>query len=456
LFVSFREAVGYLFTTYSSSKSYRFAQYDQYTRTPWHTRELLDRIGSPDRQIPNLLVTGSKGKGSTSRLLASLLQSQGLRVGLFTSPHLIDFTERIRVSGCAIDEDDFVRILDAIRPVADELAERFALHEYFGPVGLTAVVAALYFAEQHTDVNVLELGRGARFDDVNQLAGSLAVITPVQWEHADCLGPHLSDIAWHKAGVMRAGMKAVLAGRQTAAVRAVFPPEATPLSLPLDVFDREFTVSDVEVSASGTKCTVTTPFARYQDLQLGLLGRNQADNAALAIAAAERYLGGALQVQGVREALMGLQIPGRCQLLNLSEAKPKVLIDGAINADSAGYLAEIIDRLGVQRVISVIGVPSEKDYEGVLATLAPRSQSVIMTVAQNPHLQFPVDAAAKASVWCPASTAHSADEAIAQALALAGDAEGLVVIAGTQSLVAEALAYFHIPTRHCTPFSSDS
>ena len=184
-FDSFYEAVRYIFSTYVKSAPHRPPGLDRDVRQPWHTRQLLDGLGAPDRLLRTIKVTGSKGKGSTARMIAGLLQVHGYRVGLFSSPHLVDFTERIRVDGKAISEPEFMEILAAVRPLADRLAADFAPREYFGPVGLVAVVACLYFARRSTDVNVFELGRGARYDDVNQMAGEWAVLTPVLWEHPE-------------------------------------------------------------------------------------------------------------------------------------------------------------------------------------------------------------------------------------------------------------------------------
>lgn len=447
MFGSFREAIGYIFATFTSSKPHRASGYDQETRTPWHTRALLDRLGAPDRQQRNILVTGSKGKGSTSRMIADLLETQGLRVGLFTSPHLIDYTERIRVDGQAIEESDFLRLLEQMQPHIEEMRSQFGLRDYFGPVGLIAVIASLYFAEQATDVNVIELGRGARFDDVNQLHGELAVITPVLWEHADCLGPGIEQIAWHKAGVIHAGMRAVIAGRQGPEADSVLRAEALAQGVEYRALCTHFSVGAVGPERTGVRFSLTNQFGVHERLHLSLLGSHQADNAAVALEAAECFLGHPIAHDLVQRTFAQIVVPGRCQLLSPGPLHPEVLIDGAINRESASYVAHWLDRFAPHPVIAVVGIPREKDYGGALAWLGPRVQEILITVAANPHLHFPQDALTVAQAWCPATYVADSAVAFAQAMAKAGP-DGIVVIMGTQSLVAEALAYFQVPTRH--------
>jgi len=449
VFQDFREAVKYMFESYVASKPHRPVGLDRDTRQPWHTRQLLDRMGAPDMRMRNIKVTGSKGKGSTARLIAGLLQTRGLRVGLFTSPHMIDYTERIRVSGVAIEEQDFMRLLSACAPDIDAMRQNFEPHEYFGPVGLIAVVASLYFAEQGTDVNVFELGRGARYDDVNAVWGELAVVTPIHMEHAEQLGPELEDIASSKAGVITSGVRHVVVGEQTPGALAVLRQEAERRGVDMDVYGDAYGVSDVEVGGTGTCMTVRTPQARYRHLCISLLGRHQADNLATALTVVERFCGTLENVPELRAYLARLSFPGRCQLL---AGRPAVLIDACINREGAAHVREVIAQLGRQPVVAVVGVPSDKDYDGVFEALAPVCSSYVVTTARNPHLRFALDAAARASVWQPTSACESLEQALCIATKRAGE-DGLVLVAGTQSLIGEALAYYRVPTRHQDEFA---
>ncbi len=466
-FDSFYEAVRYIFSTYVKSAPHRPPGLDRDVRQPWHTRQLLDSLGAPDRLARTIKVTGSKGKGSTARIIAGLLQMHGYRVGFFSSPHLVDFTERIRVDGRAIGESEFMEILADIRPLADRIAANFAPHGYFGPVGLVAVVACIYFARRATDVNVVELGRGARYDDVNQLAGEWAVLTPVLREHAEQLGPDLRSIIDNKAGVMDAGMHGVILGRQSPEAVAQLLREAGRLALPVlrlggesaeramgvdgqcarqlaGRLDGQFGVEGVTAAADGVRFSLWTGQQVYGAQHLSLRGRHQADNAAVAVAAAEAFHGAPLDPEAVRRHLGRLAFPGRCQVI---PGNPTVLIDGAINRESAHYVSEFIGTLEAQSVISVIAVPADKDYVGVLEVMAGVSERIIVTCASNPHLEFPANALEVAERMLPSEAAADLAEAVGVAKRRLGSAGGLIAIVGTQSLVADALRYYGIDTR---------
>ncbi len=443
MFTRFYDAVSYVFSSYTQSKPYRVDGLDRDTRNPLHIRHLLDNIGSPDRLQRNIKITGSKGKGSTSRMIAQILEQQGYRVGLFTSPHLLDFTERIRVNRKAISEADFMRLLERIRGPLEQIQRVMAPHEYFGPVGITAVVAMLYFAEMRTNINVIELGRGARYDDVNALHAELAVITPVLYEHPEQLGAHISEIANNKAGIMTPELMGVVVGYQVEPALSILRDEGRKEGKVLRELNTDFWVQDVETSAQGTRLSVITAQQHYRALELRMLGRHQVDNAAVAMATAEWVVGGTLDLAKVRQALLDVSIPGRCQVI---PGSPKVLIDGAINRESAEYVREVLGMMTYSRLHLISAVPSDKDYRGFLSVLAPLSQGLWLPKIKNKHLTFSADAQTFAAQFVTVHAAIDLEEAIS--LALEGlDEKGLLAIIGTQSLVAEALEYFHIDTR---------
>ncbi len=450
VFDSFYDAVAYVFSSYSRSKPFRSPGYDRDTRDPRHLRRLLDRLGSPDREQHNIKITGSKGKGSTSRMLAALLEAQGYRVGLFTSPHLIDFTERIRVNGLAIPEADFMDLLSVVREPLEVLQADFTPAQYFGPVGIVAAVAMLYFAHCQTDVNVIELGRGARHDDVNALGAELAAVTPVLLEHTLQLGPTLRDISYSKAGVITKDLRAVVTGRQFPEPATVLRSEAVAMGVPLVAYGADFAVQGAEVLSSGTLCSIRSPRTEYPPMVIGPLGAHQADNAAVALTVAELFVGAPLAERTVRHALGGLRLLGRGQVL---PGTPRVVIDAAINRESASCAREVILSQQYTRLALVIGVPADKDYRGLLDVLGPLADFLVLTVARNPYLTFPQDALDAAQHYCPALFCPTLTEAI-EAATTAAEPGGMVAIIGTHSLVGEALEYYAIPTRDLAPIGS--
>ena len=393
-------------------------------------------------------MTGSKGKGSTARLLAGMLQREGYRVGLFTSPHLIDFTERIRVDGRAIEEAEFTAILESLRGALEAVEQSFLPAEYFGPVGIMAVVACLHFAQKRTDVNVIELGRGARYDDVNQVAAEWAVVTPVQWEHSEQLGPDIASIAYNKAGAIMPGLRGVTVGRQEPLPLAILRAEAEARRVPALCFGSSFSVERVAPGTDGTVFDARIGDRLYERLRTPLLGRNQADNIAVALATATAFTGRAPEETALRAHLADLTFPGRCQLL---DRRPAVLIDGAINRDSAANVREVAAALRRSPVVAVVAVPRDKDYRGAIGELAAVADELILTRARNPHLCFPDDAAAFAAGLRPTRAIPDFAAAAACAERAAGR-DGLVLVAGTQSMVAEALAHYRVATRDSPEF----
>lgn len=449
MFSTFHEAVGYIFSSLNQAKPHRLAGFDRETRQPRHTRELLDMLGAPDRGMRQIKVTGSKGKGSTARMIAGLLHLLGYRTGLFASPHLIDYTERIRVEGVGIPEPVFMELLKEVRDPLERMKRQFAPHEYMGPVGIVLAVACLYFRRQETDVNVIELGRGARYDDVNRVTAEWSVVTPVQYEHPRELGPGLADIALNKAGVIGPGQRGVTIGSQSALPGRMLETEAAAWRVPAIVAGRDFGAQRVRVTARGTEADIWTPRSRVIGLRLNLLGRHQADNLAAALATAEAFAGKTVPEAALRAYAARLTFAGRSQVL---PGSPPVLLEGAINRETAALTCEVIESLGRRPVAAVVAVPADKDYRGFLEALAPVVDVFIVTKAKNPHLRFPQDAVALASLWRPAHEARDIEEALALAAAAAGP-EGLVTVAGTQSLIADALAHFQVPTRDLAEFA---
>ncbi|MBX6394893.1 MAG: hypothetical protein IRY98_04075, partial [Alicyclobacillaceae bacterium] len=348
----------------------RWTGRDQEVRRPELTGRLLDLLGRPDRSAPAVLVTGSKGKGSTARMIASILGAHGLRVGLFTGPHLIHPMERIVVGDRPMPEDDFVRWMNEIFPLVEQVRKGIAPWEYVAPVGIYLAAAVCYFRENKTDVNVLECGRGARFDDVAQADARWGVITPVMEEHLRELGPSLADVAWHKAGVIRGGMAAVFAGRQRPEVLAILQREARRERVPLQVLGKDFFVAAAEETPEGVRVAAITPRGRPVEAELRLYGRFQAENAALAMAAAESVvetLGGGWSPARAAAGLENVVCPGRCEILSRD---PFVLLDGAVTKESAAEVRRLVESWG-GRVITIAAVPADKDYPGVYEALAP-------------------------------------------------------------------------------------
>ncbi len=434
MFNSMKEAEDFIYASYLKASSHIKGKKDEETRNIGLARRLFDAIGSPDKEQASILVTGSKGKGSTSRLIASLLAHAGLKVGLFTSPHLVHFNERIRINGKAISDQDFIRLSNQIEPSARSIESTLEENEYQGPIGLALAIACLYFKEQATDINVIECGRGGAYDETNILHNEWAVITPIMVEHAQYLGPTVEDIARHKLGIIKPCTKHVYVSDQKDNLNLIktLMPENNGASC--SFYNEHFSASDIASGQQGTTFTVETKQQTYEGLELPLLGSFQAINAATAIRICEDIVKEALDETLVRKCFRSIQWPGRMELI---AGSPPVVLDGAINKESARYVVQWLKTHQWKHIVSIIGVPSDKDYKGVIEELAKISKKMILTKPDITHLHFPADALLFAETVAEQAIET---ETLAAAVELAKqdkEAEAILII-GTQTLIANA------------------
>jgi dihydrofolate synthase/folylpolyglutamate synthase len=415
---------------------------DELSRDTTPTRRLIAEVRLLDTPREYGVVTGSKGKGSTTLMTAKILQHLGHTVGMVTSPHLVSYRERIRVNGRAIPAAEFTRILGELAPAIDAIEATLGETQYFSPQGIFLAIALRWFDEQQVNAAVLEVGRGGRFDDIAVVPNRLSLFTPILLEHPRQLGPTLARIAWHKAGIIKAHSYAYSVPQPTE-VLDILQTEA-------DAEDAEFAwimPGDMGQFVAATPTGIRMRLTRYGDIDLPMLGRYQIDNATLAVQGAGNVHGrlpgvshGSHEyVAAVKAGLADSVWPGRLQKL---QDEPEVYVDGAIHGDSArSFVDSLRDRLH-EPVIAVVGVPDDKDYEGVFRALGPVSRTLIVTeTARNIALHFPPPetALAVARRYCDdVRYAPGLNEALDLALPLAGS-DGTVLIAGTLSLVADTI-----------------
>ncbi|MGD6774323.1 bifunctional folylpolyglutamate synthase/dihydrofolate synthase [Sutcliffiella horikoshii] len=430
-FLTMKEAVPYIYSSLLKAKPFQSMENDAVTRAPHLTKELLsclDLIPSSEKVI---LVTGSKGKGSTSRMMAAILRKMGLKVGLFTSPHLIDYNERIRVNGKAISDEMFLTYLNQHEPIIDKITASIENPQhYLGPTGILLSVALAHFQSEATDINVIEIGRGGTYDDTNVLENKWAVVSKVMEEHLGFLGHSIEDIVRHKVGIVKDCTDHVVIGKQSEETLELMR------SLVGDTaafFGDDFSPTLTSASLKGSTFTLQTMFERYDDLSLPLLGSFQVENAALAIQACETVKGRALPSDLLKEALSELKWPGRLEVV---AENPTVVLDGSINRVSAAYLKEVLPLVNSKKVVTIIAVPTNKDYEGVIKVCSEFSDILVVTRPDNSHKMFPDNALAVARKY------HSD----AMEVGLLSDAVELVrtfeptliFVVGTQSMIGSA------------------
>lgn len=330
---------------------------------------LARRLGDPQRRYRSLHIGGTNGKGSTAAMAAGILQAAGYRVGLYTSPHLVEFRERIRVDGVMIPEEAVARGTAA----AQEAAGTDLQPTFFES---TTAMAFRYFAEAQVDVAVLEVGLGGRFDATNIVHPEACVITTVALDHQEYLGSTLSAIAFEKAGIVKETVPLVV-GRMTEEAMRTIEGIAREKHSPVSALDREF-----RIEGGADRFAYASRRARYLDLRCGLPGAHQVDNAACAIALTEAASGLQVCERAVREGVGGVQWEGRLETL---EARPDVLLDGAHNPAGAealaAYLRSVKKARPGSRLIIVLGMMRDKDHKGFMESLNSVADRVVLTRA---------------------------------------------------------------------------
>jgi len=350
---------------------------------------LVDLLGSPQSAYPVIHVAGTNGKSSTARIIESVLRAFGLRTGLITSPHLTDVRERILTDGEPISRQRFVEVYDDVEPYLAMVDVQYpdAPLSYFEV--LTAMAYAA-FADAPVGVAVVETGMGGTWDATNVADGAVAVITPVDLDHTEYLGPDVETIAGEKAGIIKPGAVAVLAQQQVAGAEVLLR-RCADVGASVLREGLEFGVRHRDIAVGGQRLALQTPSGVYDEVFLPLHGAHQAHNAALALAAVEVFFGAdgrMLDADVVREGFAAVASPGRMEIVR---SAPTVMLDAAHNPHGAQALATaLVEEFGFTTLVGVVGVLADKDAAGLLGALEPVLDSVVVTEAQTPRV-MPVD-----------------------------------------------------------------
>jgi dihydrofolate synthase/folylpolyglutamate synthase len=444
---AFQEALDYLysFIDYSVQRSYRYSpeEFDL-----GRVRQLLAALGDPQEQYPSVHVAGTKGKGSVTALISSCLRLGGYRTGDYTSPHLLHFTERIRVDGQPIPEARVVELVERMKPAVAGIP-KLTTYE------LTTAMAFLYFALEQVDWAVVEVGLGGRLDATNVLLPRACVITSLSYDHMHLLGNSLSDIAREKAGIIKPAVPVVLAPQQHEALKVVTEIAAQRGS-PVIQVGRDWLYAPGNHDLEGQTLYIwSAAEQRLMDdyveaaggdewapprYEIPLLGYHQVVNAAVAYAALQtlRGQGLALPERAVRQGFRSVEWPGRFQVLCSS---PAVVVDSAHNRDSALKLRIALDDYFPGMPVTLIfGASGDKDIPGMLDELAPRIARLIVTQAVHPRAESPQALAElgrahglRVEIQVPVAAA------LERALALAGPGE-VILATGSLFVAGEVLA----------------
>jgi dihydrofolate synthase/folylpolyglutamate synthase len=392
-------------------------------------RALLDAIGNPERAVRIVQVGGTNGKGSISAMLAAILTAAGHRTGLYTSPHLCSFRERIRVDGQPIPEEDVADGVEALGTLIARLdATMFEA---------ATALALDHFARRSVEVAVLEVGLGGRLDATTVGRPEVEIIARIDRDHQAQLGHALPEIAAEKGHIIRSGI--ACSARQEPEVAQVLARRAAAVAVPLLCEGRELRVSAAAAPRlEGQRLDLSGPGWRLDDVVCALLGVFQPGNALLAAAAA-RVLGAG--EAAIRHGLASVRWPGRFQVLGTD---PVLVLDSAHNPGGARALAASLRAyFPGQPITFVIGISADKDQVGILEALAPQASRLILTAAAHPRAAAPEAlATAAASLNPPAGstieTAATSSEALS--LAMAAPRTPIICVAGSLFLIGEVLA----------------
>jgi dihydrofolate synthase / folylpolyglutamate synthase len=401
---------------------------------------LLAALGHPQRSFPSVHITGSKGKGSTAALTEAVLRAHGLRTGLFTSPHLSSYRDRMQVDRTPIDRATVVRGVAEIDATARELLAAGTIDRAPTFFEVTTVLAFTWFRAQAVEAGVIEVGMGGRLDSTNVLASRVGVITTVELEHTELLGPTVEAIAREKVGIFHPGMTGVV-GRLPAPALAAVEATCDRLGVPLWHLGREVTFDHRTLSATGQSLDVRLPGTSVPGLSFPLWGTFQAANASLAVAAAARFLASldrGLSADATRRGLADVRWPGRLEPVG---HRPDLYYDVAHTPESARAVAESLGELfplaDPDESVVVFGLLRGKEVGRILDALSPLARTLIVVPVRSERGVPPAELRVQAVGRFPRIVvARSAAEGVRLGRAATGP-DGFTLVVGSDYLIGE-------------------
>jgi dihydrofolate synthase/folylpolyglutamate synthase len=389
---------------------------------------VLEALGNPQRACRHVHVAGTNGKGSTCAMIEAGLRAAGERTGLFTSPHLVEPTERIRIGGVPVSAERFTAAFERVRGAVEALLRDGALDLHTTYFETVTAMAFVLFREERAGRVVLETGLGGRLDATNVVTPELCVITPIDFDHEAFLGKSLESIAAEKAGILKAGVPAVFAAQREAAA-AVLEARAAEVGAAA-MRTADWRVEELEMDARGSRFLAAGP--RRLRIRCPLAGEHQVDNA-LAAAAALSALG--LPDRTVEQGIAGTRWPGRLERV---AERPEIILDGAHNPAGARALAAYIERFYAgRRVWLIYGAMRDKAVAEMSAILFPRADRIIATAPRQPRAVLP-ETIRELAEHAAVETAPRLEDALARARA--ASPEDAVFVTGSLFLVGEARA----------------
>jgi dihydrofolate synthase/folylpolyglutamate synthase len=437
--ISYSKSLKFL-STLNDYERLRIVRYNNDNFNLDRMRALLKKLGNPQDHFRTVHVAGTKGKGSTCAMIASMLIANGYKVGLYTSPHLVDVRERIVIDGDMIPQANFARLVRLIEPMVGRLKPT---PTYFDV--LTAI-AFKYFADNKVDIAVIEAGLGGRLDSTNVIKPEVTAITSISHDHMAQLGPTLAHIATEKAGIFKHGIPAVSVIQDPmaeAALKKVAEKVGAPLDITGQTIEFSYRFESSRMLGPHNRVCLTTPNSKFEHLAVPLIGEHQAINCGLALAVIDRLKSRGIAINDSRamEGLTKVTIPGRMEMVSQT---PRVIVDGAHNAASLDAAMKAIGQhIPYDSMVVIFGCCGDKDVPGMLERITSGADKVIFTRIDSIRSADPHELAAR-YVELYGKMAQVAEN-LEEALSIANRAvtkEDLICITGSFYLVGEAKKYF--------------
>ena len=441
-FRTYKQALSYLFERTDYERSVKL-RYNVSTFDLGRMRKLLSAVGDPHKKIETAHIAGTKGKGSTATMLAKMLEANGYKVGLYTSPHLVSLHERISVNSQMVSQTDMLHLINRAYAAIEKVAKKGEAPTFFE---IMTALAFMHFVDKKVDIAVIETGLGGRLDSTNVIKPKVIGITNISIDHSRQLGSSIDSIAAEKAGIFKRGVPAVSVQQEPGAMK-VLSKHANSVKAPLSVTGQDIDFSyrfefSREHGPHNTIC-VTTPTSTFEHLRVPFPGEHQAINCGLALAMLDKLKSSGYKIDN-EKAISGLhdvRLPGRMEIIH---DDPRILIDAAHNAASIRALMQAIGQhVPYDSMVVIFGCNADKDVRGMLQELQFGADKVIFTRSNSPRAVYPPDLMDMYTEIC-GKMCQSA-MTLRDALKVAGNAVGredLICVTGSFYLVGEAKVMF--------------
>jgi dihydrofolate synthase/folylpolyglutamate synthase len=420
---AYQKALDYIysFVDYSRTRALTFSP-EKFDLTRMFL--LMEKLDNPQEKFPVIHVAGSKGKGSTAAMMASVLKAAGYRTGFYSSPHLQNFTERIQINGIEIPQTEIVKLVDYIKPIVAQI-EQITTFEIITALGF------MYLAQQEVDIAVIEVGLGGRLDATNVVTPLISVITSLSLDHTKVLGNTLEEIAFEKGGIIKTGRPVVSAPQKTEA-EAVLRTLALERQAQFFQAGQDYKIESIEKRMDCQTVRVNSGEQGEHFYNLSLLGDHQLDNAVTAYTTLMRLktFGFDLPDEAIKTGFETVSWPGRFEILSRN---PWVIIDSAHNPDSAARLAKTIDDYFYGKtVILVFGVSEDKDIHGMLDALCPKVDLIVATESFHPRAMAADELAEIVKMHqVPVTAFDTAEDALDFAISKTETQDAVIITAGS-------------------------